>query len=106
MEAGQAGLSPCGSWQSLFDKSSNLSALVTFPWIQTATRDRCLNLPFYHNAGGSCHYADISLLNHPHLQWDPCSTEEERGSEVKAMYNIFYEPFLTYSYGRGYMKLL
>ena len=42
------------------------------------------------------HYADISLLNPPHLQWNPRSTEEI-GSEVKAMHNIFYEPFLTYS---------
>lgn len=43
------------------------------------------------------HYADISLLNPSHLWWDPCSTEEEIGSEVKAAHNIFYEPFLTYS---------
>ena len=42
------------------------------------------------------HYADISLLNPPHLWCDPCSTEEEIGSEVKAMH-IFYEPFLPYS---------
>jgi len=42
------------------------------------------------------HYADIFLLNPPHLQWDPRSTEEKIGSEVKAMH-IFYEPFLTYS---------